>query len=242
MTLRSATVAWVCAIALLGCGDSNSKPPQTPAHREAADGTPRGGRDVDTAGMPATRKTAGGASLGRRPPRTAPTPVDRPGAVIETNKGTIEVELWPDRAPHTAKNFLRYVDDGFYDGLIFHRVVPGFMIQGGGFNSDLQEKPTRAPIPNEASAANPNLRGTLAMARTGEPHSATSQFYINLAANSGLDHRAPTKEGYGYCVFGRVTRGMDVVDAIAKVKTVNVGVHNHVPVSDVVIRSIRRKK
>jgi peptidyl-prolyl cis-trans isomerase B (cyclophilin B) len=163
-----------------------------------------------------------------------------PVVVIETSMGTIKAELWPDKAKETVANFLKYADGKFYDGLIFHRVIPGFMIQGGGFSSQMQEKATRGPVRNEARADTPNARGTLAMARTMNVDSATSQFFINLVDNGFLNHRDETPAGFGYCVFGKVTDGMDVVDKIAKVATGNVGPFENVPVEAVRINSIRR--
>jgi cyclophilin family peptidyl-prolyl cis-trans isomerase len=162
-----------------------------------------------------------------------------PVVVIDTTVGKIKVELFQDKAPVTVKNFLRYVDEKFYDGTVFHRVIPGFMVQGGGFEPGLKEKKTHAPIKNESSNGLSNERGTLAMARTPEPDSASAQFFINLKTNDFLD-RAKARDRVGYAVFGRVTEGMDVVDNIAKVETANRGPHENVPTKDVVIRSIRR--
>lgn len=142
-----------------------------------------------------------------------------PRVKIETSKGTIVLELYPEKAPKTVANFLEYVRTGHYFGTTFHRVIPGFMIQGGHFQSDFQMPPTRSPIPNEAANKLKNLRGTIAMARTGDPNSATDQFFINLKNNDFLDYRNDTADGIGYCVFGKVVEGMDVVDAIAKVPT-----------------------
>lgn len=159
-------------------------------------------------------------------------------AVIRTRFGDIEIELFGDRAPATVRNFAEYARRGHYDGTIFHRVIDGFMIQGGGFTPDMREKPTRSPIPNEATNRVGNLRGTIAMARTPHPHSATAQFYINVVDNPALDHRAPTAEGFGYCVFGRVVRGMDVVDRIKGVPTTFIGGHENVPVKPVVIEKV----
>jgi peptidyl-prolyl cis-trans isomerase A (cyclophilin A) len=163
--------------------------------------------------------------------------------VIKTNKGSIEVELFPDKAPLTVKNFLEYVDAGHYDGTIFHRVIKDFMIQGGGFQADGQQKPTRPPVKNEAGNGLKNSRGTIAMARTQVVDSASSQFFINHADNAFLDHKSETPQGYGYCVFGKVTSGMDVVDAIATAaKGGNgPGVFQDRPKDDVVIESVRRK-
>ncbi|MBI1395351.1 MAG: peptidyl-prolyl cis-trans isomerase [Betaproteobacteria bacterium] len=142
-----------------------------------------------------------------------------PTVELKTNLGTITLELFPDKAPKTVENFLQYVKDGFYDGTIFHRVIAGFMIQGGGFTKEFEQKATRPPVPNEANNGLHNAVGTIAMARTNDPHSATAQFFINVADNTFLDHRAPTPRGWGYCVFGKVTNGMDVVKAIEKVRT-----------------------
>lgn len=142
-----------------------------------------------------------------------------PRVRLETNMGVIVVELYPDKAPKTVANFLEYVRSGFYNGTIFHRVVPSFVVQGGGFDTSFRQKPTRGPVENEAGNGLSNLRGTVAMARTAEVHSATSQFFINLKDNTFLNHRDTTPRGYGYCVFGKVVEGMDVVDAIAAIPT-----------------------
>jgi cyclophilin family peptidyl-prolyl cis-trans isomerase len=160
--------------------------------------------------------------------------------VLETSMGTIRAELWPDKAPKTVQNWLQYVDEGHYDGTIFHRVMDGFMIQGGGFTADMREKPTRESIPNEARADVPNTQGTLAMARTPDPHSASAQFFINLVDNDFLDHRDRTRDGFGYCVFGKVIEGFDVVQEIGKARTASRGGHDDVPVEPIVIQSIRR--
>ena len=144
---------------------------------------------------------------------------ENPHVVLHTNQGDITLELYPNKAPKTVENFLQYVRDGFYDGTIFHRVISNFMIQGGGYTQDYKRKRTRAPIPNEADNGLSNLRGTIAMARTADPHSATAQFFINVVDNKFLDYRAPTTRGWGYCVFGRVVDGMDVVDKIRRIPT-----------------------
>jgi peptidyl-prolyl cis-trans isomerase B (cyclophilin B) len=157
---------------------------------------------------------------------------------LHTNHGTITIELNHDKAPNTAANFLQYARDGFYDGTVFHRVIDGFMIQGGGMETGMKEKATRAPIQNEADNGLRNEAGTIAMARTNDPHSATAQFFINVKDNSFLDHSAPTPAGWGYCVFGKVTNGMDVVNAIKKVKTASSGFHQDVPVEDVIIERV----
>ena len=155
---------------------------------------------------------------------------------IETSKGDIVVELFEEKAPLSSANFTQYAEDGFFDDTVFHRVIPNFMIQGGGMTEDLSPKQTRAPIKNEAANGLKNTRGTLAMARTGQVDSATSQFFINLRDNSFLDHGG---RDYGYAVFGRVTGGMDVVDAIAKVETGHRGGHDDVPLEPVMIQKVR---
>lgn len=160
---------------------------------------------------------------------------------IETSKGSFDIELFDDKAPETVKNFLSYVDDGFYAGTIFHRVIDGFMIQGGGFTQQMDQKPTKAPIKNEATNGLSNLKYTIAMARTMVVDSATSQFFINTVDNPYLDHRAPTPQAYGYCVFGKVRSGTAVIDQISKVPTGFSGRHENVPVDPVIIRKISRK-
>lgn len=157
---------------------------------------------------------------------------------IKTSKGEIKAELYPDKAPQTVENFLRYANEGFYDGTIFHRVIDGFMIQGGGMEPGMREKPTHPPIKNEADNGLKNERGTLAMARTPDPDSATSQFFINVSDNDFLNFRAPTLDGWGYCVFGRVVEGMDVVDAIKATPTTTQGFHQDVPREDIVIEKV----
>lgn len=156
---------------------------------------------------------------------------------FETSHGDFTVELYEREAPQSVANFLRYVDDGFFDGTIFHRIVPGFVIQGGGLTSDFKPKPTHAPVRNEAGNGLRNERGTLAMARTEQVHSATSQFFVNLADNAFLDH---SRDQYGYAVFARVTEGMDVIDRIAAVSTGRRRGYTDAPLEDVLIRSARR--
>ena len=158
-----------------------------------------------------------------------------PTVALDTSHGRIVLELYPDKAPKTVENFLQYVKSGFYDGTIFHRVIPDFMIQGGGFASDMRQKPTRTPIQNEADNGVRNQRGTIAMARTNDPHSATAQFFINLKDNGFLDHTGKNPQGWGYTAFGKVVEGMDVVDKIAKVRTASKGGHENVPAEAVVI-------
>jgi cyclophilin family peptidyl-prolyl cis-trans isomerase len=162
-----------------------------------------------------------------------------PIVVIKTSMGEVKVELASDKAPISVKNFLEYVDAKHYDGTIFHRVIPQFMIQGGGFTPDMQQKPTKAPIKNEAGNGLKNTTGTIAMARTGVVDSATAQFFINLKDNAFLDHRDETPAGFGYAVFGKVVSGMDVVKKIEAVPTSTKGSHENVPTTPVLIESIR---
>lgn len=157
------------------------------------------------------------------------------GVVLHTNHGDIALALDAENSPATVANFLEYVRDGHYDGTLFHRVIPGFMIQGGGFAPGMKQKPTRKPVANEAANGVRNARYTVAMARTSDPHSATSQFFVNLVDNAFLDYKGPSPQGYGYCVFGHVVRGSDVVDEIAGVPTARSGFHENVPSTDVVI-------
>ncbi|MBS1369545.1 MAG: peptidyl-prolyl cis-trans isomerase [Lentisphaeria bacterium] len=154
---------------------------------------------------------------------------------LKTSKGDIKIKLFEEEAPITAKNFLDYIDSGFYKGTIFHRVIPGFMVQGGGFSADFVQKPTNDPIKNEADNQLSNKRGTLAMARTNVVDSATAQFFINLVDNDFLDFKAPTPQHFGYCVFGEVVEGMDIVDRIAAVPTGSRGMHRDVPTENIVI-------
>lgn len=154
---------------------------------------------------------------------------------LQTNFGVIRLELDADKAPKTVENFLNYVQKGHYDNTVFHRVISGFMIQGGGFEPGLKQKDTDAPVKNEADNGLKNERGTIAMARTNDPHSATAQFFINVVDNDFLNYSSPTPSGWGYCVFGKVIEGMDVVDRIKAVKTGNRGFHQDVPADDVII-------
>ena len=171
---------------------------------------------------------------------TATMPNTNPVVKMSTSLGDIDIEMLPEDAPITVENFLAYVDAGHFDGLVFHRVIPNFVIQGGGFTPDMQQRDTRAPIKNEADNGLKNLRGTLSMARTNVVDSATSQFFVNLVDNAFLDHSAKTDQGWGYAVFARVIDGMDVVDEIAAVKTGNVGPYGDVPVEPVVIEKAER--
>ena len=163
---------------------------------------------------------------------------------LDTTLGKIVLELDQSKAPNTVANFLSYVDDGFYNGTVFHRVIPGFMIQGGGFDQQYQQKQTKAPLANEANNGLRNERGTIAMARTSDPHSATAQFFINTVDNRSLDHRGQTPSGWGYAVFGKVVEGMDVIDRISSTRTSQGRLNGHpapdVPLLPVVINSARR--
>ncbi len=158
--------------------------------------------------------------------------------IITTNHGDIHIKLDAEKAPKSAANFLEYAKEGYYDGTIFHRVISGFMIQGGGFTPDMQQKPTKSPIENEADNGLKNSIGSLAMARTGDPHSATGQFFINIANNEFLNHTAKNAQGWGYAVFAKVTEGMDVVDKIKAVATATKGMHENVPVDEVIIEKV----
>ena len=169
-----------------------------------------------------------------------PAGAENPKVELQTSKGNIILELYADKAPSTVANFLAYVDAKFYDGIIFHRVIAGFMIQGGGFSADMQQKKALPPIQNEADNRLKNNRGTIAMARTREPHSATAQFFINLVNNDFLNHTGKNARGWGYAVFGKVTSGMDVVDAIAGVQTGSQGRFRDVPTEPVIIKTARR--
>ena len=177
----------------------------------------------------------------------APSKTDKPAASaasckgatphvkLTTSAGPIVLELNRGMAPNTVENFVKYVESGHYNGTVFHRVIDGFMIQGGGFTKDMQQKPTQAPIKIESSNGLKNDAYTVAMARTGDPNSATSQFFINVADNDFLDHKGPSPQGWGYCVFGKVTGGQDIVDKVKGVKTGNSGFHQNVPTEDVVL-------
>ncbi len=164
-----------------------------------------------------------------------------PTVILVTTMGEIVIEFEPDKATASVENFLKYVDEGFYDGTIFHRVINQFMIQGGGFTEDMTKKKTRGGVPNEADNGLSNARGTVAMARTGDPHSATAQFFINTADNKALDHKGKTAQEWGYTVFGKVVEGMDVVDDIESVKTSSKGSFRDVPSEPVIIIEAKRR-
>jgi cyclophilin family peptidyl-prolyl cis-trans isomerase len=169
-----------------------------------------------------------------------PAATGNPQVLMQTSMGEIVIELYPQQAPKSVANFLQYVDDGFYNGTIFHRVIDGFMIQGGGFTQEFEKKDTRPPILNEADNGLRNSIGTIAMARTGEPHSATSQFFINVANNTSLDFREKTPRAWGYAAFGRVVKGMEVVKAIKSVPTGSRGMYQDVPTTSIVIQKVSR--
>ncbi len=173
-------------------------------------------------------------------PASPVSAADMERVLVRTSQGDFTLGLDREQAPVTVANFLGYVDDGFYDGTIFHRVIDGFMIQGGGFTEDFERKPTKKPIKNEADNGLKNLRGTIAMARTSDPNSATAQFFINVVDNASLDHRAPTPRGWGYAVFGQVVEGMETVDQIRVAKTDRRGRYRDVPVEAIVIKSMER--
>jgi cyclophilin family peptidyl-prolyl cis-trans isomerase len=189
----------------------------------------------------ATALAAGAATTDdtNSPPAQA-APGEQTMVTIKTTKGDIKLELYPDKAPATVANFLTYVDSGHYKGTIFHRVIKGFMIQGGGFTRDMAQKPTQAPVKNEAANGLKNTRGTIAMARTAVVDSATSQFFINVVDNAFLDHRDTSPQGFGYCVFGKVVDGMDAVDAIRAAATGRNGPHGDVPVEPIEITDVVR--
>jgi cyclophilin family peptidyl-prolyl cis-trans isomerase len=224
-----------------GCGGSTPPPEEKTAPETKAEPATPPPTEEAPAEQPAEKKEEPPPAPEKKaePQAKKSAPAGNPVVAMETSKGTMKIELYPDKAPETVANFLRYVDDGFYNGTIFHRVIKGFMIQGGGMTPDMNEKPTRAPIKNESANALANLRGTIAMARTGDPHSATSQFFINHVTNLGLN-RDQYQDGWGYCVFGKVIDGLDVLDAIATVPTGNKGEYKNVPVEPVVIKSVRR--
>lgn len=230
----------IVAIGLLiatGCG--GSPPPEEQAPEKTAEPAAEAPAETPPAEPVEKEEPAPPPEKKAEPQAKQAAPAGNPVVAMETSKGTIKIEVYPDKAPETVANFLRYVDDGFYNGTIFHRVKPNFMIQGGGMTPDMTEKQTRAPIKNESANGLANLRGTIAMARTPDPHSASSQFFINHRTN-GFLNRDSAQDGWGYCVFGKVTEGMDVVDAIAAVPTGNKAGHADVPVEPVVIKSVKR--
>lgn len=229
------------AVVAASCGGESAPPAEEAAPPDAAPApapapaaeTPAS--EPDTGALEA--ESAEGASEEATPADVSD--VGPPVVEMSTSLGTLRIELSPKEAPRTVENFLTYVRDGFYDGTIFHRVVPGFVIQGGGFTADMTEKETRPPIENEANNGLRNLRGTICMARTQDPHSATSQFFVNAKDNPALDFRDESIRGWGYAVFGRVVEGIDVVEAIEKVERTRKGMYDDVPVEPVIIESVR---
>ncbi len=241
---RTVTVT-VLALFLMwaGCG-STPEPESAPETPPAAESAPPPTEDAPE--EPESKPESAAAVAPDPPPakaapkaEPAPPPAPKkPRVVMSTSKGDMVIELEPEAAPESVKNFLAYVDDGFYAGTIFHRVIPGFMIQGGGHTADLEKKDTKDPIRNEATNGLKNLRGTISMARTANPHSATSQFFINHADNAMLDNSQ--QNGWGYAVFGKVVEGMDVLDAIAATPTGNKGGMGDVPRETIEIKSVKR--
>jgi len=213
--------------------ETAAEPAATPPMEEAPEGE---APETEPAPAPPPAGEPQAAAPKAAAPKAAPA---NPVVVMETSKGAITIELDAEKAPITVKNFLAYVDSGFYNGTIFHRVIPGFMVQGGGFTASMEEKPTRAPVQNESANGLKNERGTLAMARTADPHSATAQFFINHGGQNGFLNKDEARDGWGYAVFGRVVQGMDVVDAITAVATGDKGMHQNVPLEPVVIKSVR---
>ena len=235
--------ALLLSVALLltvACGSSEPEAEAPPVEEPAAETAklepPAEEAEPTPAPEPVVEEPAAPAPQPKAAPKKA-EPAGPPMVVVQTSKGAIKIELYPDKAPETVENFMAYVNAGYYDGTIFHRVIPDFMIQGGGFTPDMEKKETREPVKNEAKNGLKNERGTIAMARTFMPHSATSQFFINHVNNAMLDNSE--QNGWGYCVFGKVVEGMDVVDAIAAVATKNEGPYQNVPVTPVVIQSIK---
>ena len=238
-TFRTGSIvaaAAVAAVLLLtaGCGGGSATSTTTAGDATTSTGVPTTGVVTST-----TVQTGGGNVASSTTKGTAQMSESNPVVVLHTSKGDITLELDTAKAPLSTQNFIDYAKAGFYDGTIFHRVIPGFMVQGGGMTADLQPKPGgRPPIKNEAGNGLKNVRGTIAMARTQVVDSATSQFFINVVDNASLDHRDDSAAGYGYAVFGKVTAGMDVVDAIAAVPTGTQGDYQDVPVEPIVIKSV----
>jgi cyclophilin family peptidyl-prolyl cis-trans isomerase len=241
---RMASVAvLVFGLIWVGCGSTpepESAPETAPAAESApppaaaAPDEPKSQPEIAEAVAPEPPPAKAAPKAEPEPP---PAP-QKPRVVMSTSKGDMVIELEPEAAPETVKNFLGYVEEGFYEGTIFHRVIPGFMIQGGGHTPDLAKKDTKDPIRNEATNGLKNLRGTISMARTANPHSATSQFFINHADNAMLDNSP--QNGWGYAVFGKVVEGMDVLDAIAATPTGNSGGMGDVPRETILIKSVKR--
>lgn len=212
---------FVLAFSAVGCGAAET--PKSGTQAQQATTSTKTTESTQETTQTTEQKTSSGDTM------------SNPKVLIETSKGNITIELDAENAPISAANFVAYVKDGFYDGTIFHRVIPNFMVQGGGMNPDMSEKPNKGKIQNEANNGLKNDRGTLAMARTPDPHSASSQFFVNVADNAFLNFKSETSQGWGYAVFGKVTDGMDVVDTIVGVKTGTRGGHQDVPAEPVTI-------
>lgn len=219
LTKQIITIFFLLSLGLAGCADTNTSAKST------------AGTTIKVADTQNSTQSSG-ASMSQETSST------NPKVLIETSKGNITIELDAQNAPISAANFAAYVKDGFYDGTIFHRIIPNFMVQGGGMNPDMSEKQTKAPIQNEANNGLTNDRGTLAMARTNAPHSASSQFFINVVDNTFLNFKSETPQGWGYAVFGKVVEGMDIVDTIVGVKTGSHGMHQDVPVEPVLMNKV----
>jgi len=234
MCVIAGIVCVALAVAAAGC-KPKPQPAEEPPTEEKAAVAEEKEEAAPAAGAEGEEKESGDEAAGEEG-REGLNPL----VVMETSMGTVKLELFQDKAPATVKNFLSYVDKGFYDGTLFHRVMSGFMIQGGGFEPGMKKKDTDPPIKNEAGNGLSNERGTLAMARTTDVDSATAQFFINHVDNAKLDHKDNSALGFGYCVFGKVAEGMDVVDKIAAVAVTTKGMFENVPVEDVVIKSAKR--
>ena len=242
-TLRILVVLWPLSFA--GVAADQKSPGTTPAPAETPAPSGAAPSTTSDAAESRTRQTSNAPKSSAAAKPEANTPVKpkssgNPRVRLTTGLGVIEIELQAQRAPVSTANFLRYVDKGAYNGTIFHRVMPNFMIQGGGFEPGMKPRPSDAPIPNEADNGLKNLVGTVAMARTSDPHSATAQFFINTAKNAKLDHRSKTQNGWGYAVFGKVTKGMDVVRKIESIPTQSRGPYDDVPTRAPVIAKIER--
>jgi cyclophilin family peptidyl-prolyl cis-trans isomerase len=231
----AAVILLTIGLSLVGCRKKPADSGSATGHEAGTETTTTEPKDAVGAGS--TEQTMTGKGTGSKTPSITPD-VKNTQVVLETSKGNITIELYQNIAPVTVTNFLQYVNDGFYNGTIFHRVIPGFMIQGGGMTADMTEKETRSAILNEASNGLKNDRGTIAMARTSLPHTATSQFFINHRDNASLNYGSPTSPD-GYAVFGKVISGMEIVDSIAIVPTTTKGPHQNVPVEPVVIAKAR---
>lgn len=237
--MRILLLSTLLAFGLIACSDDSAPVVEEPSTSSASETTQMVEETAsETTEEPAIELVSGAVETAVE--QVVAAVEGNPTVVLETNKGNITIELWADKAPLSVENFLTYTDAGFYDGLIFHRVIPGFMVQGGGFDQDMVQKSNFEPIKNEAKADVPNQRGTLAMARTNVVDSATSQFFINLVDNDFLNHTDETSRGFGYAVFGEVIDGMDVVDSIAEVNTGTVRGFRDVPTEAVIINSASR--